>query len=134
MFIGVSGNAPFLETYWRHIFLTCPLALAGGNSLRIPHSASLSCGCYVVRLREGRGGFSPYFVLIECRYRTLRDDHCRGNFSCRNFVALQQSNDSHIPDQCTLWPCAKFYHRVHNLARVTCAAPQTLADEPGYVL
>ena len=27
MFIGVSGNAPFLETYWRHIFLTYPLAL-----------------------------------------------------------------------------------------------------------
>jgi hypothetical protein len=25
MFIGVSGNAPFLETYWRHIFLTYPL-------------------------------------------------------------------------------------------------------------
>ncbi len=25
MFIGVSGPAPFLETYWRHIFLTYPL-------------------------------------------------------------------------------------------------------------
>lgn len=36
--LGYQGNASFLETYWRHIFLTYPLALAGSDSLQNPNS------------------------------------------------------------------------------------------------
>jgi hypothetical protein len=50
MFIGVSGNAPFLETYWRHKLLTYTLALAGGDSRQNPRNAPMnSGGCHSPR-------------------------------------------------------------------------------------
>jgi len=50
MFIGVSGNAASLETYWRHKLLTYPLALAGGDSRQNPRNAPMkSGGCHSPR-------------------------------------------------------------------------------------
>jgi hypothetical protein len=44
MFIGVSGNAPFLETYWRHIFRSATLPWLVAIRSRIPHSAPMNFG------------------------------------------------------------------------------------------
>jgi len=81
MFIGVSGNAPFLETYWRHIFLTYLLALAGGDSRQNPRNAPMnSGGCHSPR--RWRMGARPRHLWsgsarLWCWWRTPWRTPCR---------------------------------------------------------